>query len=164
MWMLHKTWFNYNSRWVLFKANSKVGYKASLCHVLSLERLQWLGLHSLHRRRGPAELIVIFKIFTGPSKFILPSTSRFLRGQHKEVLPKEKIGHFFEGATFFLPLLIFSRKVWNKFGQRPFPIHSYSATFDWAHLPQSDGGIPHYRLINHHGVTRRYGIPVVPQW
>ncbi len=144
---------------MLFKANSKIGYKANLCHVLSLERLQCL--HTLHRRRSPVNLVVTFKTFTGPSEFLLPSTTRFLRGQ--QVLPKEKIGPFFEGATCFLPLLIFSRNVWNKFGLRLFPASSYSVTFDRAHIPQSDGGIPHCRLINHHGVTRRYDIPVVPQ-
>ncbi len=36
-----------------------------ICHLPYEERLQWLGLHSLQRRRRQANLMAAFKILTG---------------------------------------------------------------------------------------------------
>ncbi len=55
------------------------------------ERLRWLGLHSLRRRRLRGELMVVYKMFSGgldldPSPFFIPLVWPDLRGHLFKVL------------------------------------------------------------------------------
>ncbi len=66
-------------------------FNGGLRHLLCEEKLLWLGLHSLLRRRLRADLITAFKIFLGlldmeQNLFFLPSIRQGLRGHPYKAL------------------------------------------------------------------------------
>ncbi len=78
------------------------------------ERLQWLGLHSMQRRRFRADLITAFKIFKNlldiaPNLFFLPPARRGLRGHPYKLL--QGASHRRRRGSAFSVRFV---KYWNK--------------------------------------------------
>ncbi len=83
-------------------------------HLLYEERLQWLDIHSLQRRRLQADLITAFRIFTGlldinPNLFFLPPARHGLRGHPYKVL--QGASHRRKRGSAFSVRVV---KYWNK--------------------------------------------------
>ncbi len=80
------------------------------------ERLQWLCLHSLQRRRLRTDLITAFKIFKGlldidPNLFFLPPARRGLRGHPYKVCPPINSYHLHMSPNSLLYICRFFRPV-----------------------------------------------------